>query len=605
MADANALHNCRGDAAYWHQGRCLSHPSHPRLMRVLTIARWYPSHDSPGRGSFVADLVDATARAGVDSRVVSFDRVLVRGRLEARDRALSEARAAYERVATPAALFVVPSSWGAPDVPVARLPMVRRPGTDDIVAEIDDHAAALEPFVRHLVRTWRPDVIHAHTGVPDGVVAADLGATLGIPVVVSEHMSTIESELADPIALERYRSLLRPGVALFAVSPALAGRVSRLLDVSSDRIGVLANAVDPEAFPLADPAARDRNELLWVGSLGEHKGIDVLLGAFASVRARRPGLRLRVVGGERAAGEMTHWQDVTASLGLADSVTFDGWADRASVATAMAKAGLFVHPSPSETFGVAAAEAILTGLPVVTRRSGGVPWVVEQAGAYGRVAADDSVEAFAAAIEAGLDGSFAVDARAARARLLEAVGSSAVASRAIEVYSSAIGAGERAPDAATPSTSTPVSPRHMPTVVVASGWDHGWRLVADLPAALRDELTLVVPSRPDGAAGRPVTGWIEAAPVPPPTRPPSGRSPITKLRRLLYRPAPTGEQLLGRAMLGAVHGRRSGRGPMPVVALDAPAAVLIDSLDRRQVVLAPGSLRWLADRWDAETAARR
>ena len=52
----------------------------------------------------------------------------------------------------------------------------------------------------------------------------------------------------------------------------------------------------------------------------------------------------------------------------------------------MARAGAFAHPSPSETFGVVAAEAILSGLPVATRRSGGVPWIIELAGGFGAVA---------------------------------------------------------------------------------------------------------------------------------------------------------------------------------------------------------------------------
>ena len=61
------------------------HPSRDVPLRVLTVARWYPSHDLPGRGSFVADLVATTVAAGVDARVVSFDRVLIRGRIEWRD----------------------------------------------------------------------------------------------------------------------------------------------------------------------------------------------------------------------------------------------------------------------------------------------------------------------------------------------------------------------------------------------------------------------------------------------------------------------------------------------------------------------------------------
>ena len=572
-------------------------------MRVLTVARWYPSHDSPGRGSFVADLVAATVRAGVDARVVSFDRVLVRGPLEQRDRVLADARAAYERVALPGALFATPRSRGAPGVPVARLPMVRRPGADDVGELLDDHVAALRPFLARLVTVWRPDVIHAHTGLPDGVVAADLGAEHGIPVVVSEHMSTIEAELADPVALERYRSLLRPGVMLLAVSPPLAHRIAGLLGVAAARIGVLPNPVAVEAF---GPHTREehRAELLWVGSLGEHKGIDVLLRAFAEIRAAGvggPDLRLRLIGGERTAGDRARWETLAAELGLTDAVQFDGWADRATVADAMLHARLFVHPSPSETFGVAAAEAILCGLPVAARPSGGVPWIVEQAGGFGTIAEDNSVGGFARAIERALEGALPVDAASARERLAEAVGAEAVGERTMALYREVADGSTTPLEAAGTrrSEDPPSVGPELPTLLVATGWDQAWRLVADLPDKLRSGLTVVLPARPETAVEQPSTGWVEAAPVPPPTRPPSGRSPVTRIRRLLYQAPPTGDELLRQALAGAAR-RVPGARPVPVVAIDAPAAVIADTADRRTVTLAPGTLRWLADRWDAD-----
>ena len=56
---------------------------------------------------------------------------------------------------------------------------------------------------------------------------------------------------------------------------------------------------------------------------------------------------------------------------------------------------------------------MLTGLPVATRRSGGVPWVIERSGGFGAVAADDGIPSFANAIEAVLDGGLPVDAATA------------------------------------------------------------------------------------------------------------------------------------------------------------------------------------------------
>jgi glycosyltransferase involved in cell wall biosynthesis len=579
-------------------------------LRVLTVARWYPSHDSPGRGSFVADLVAATVAAGVDARVASFDRVLIRGRVEWRDADRLPARAAYDAVATPETLFVTPVSYGAPGVPIARLPMVRRPGAGDVAALVEDHLDALRPFVRRLVELWRPDVIHAHTGLPDGVVATTIGRELGIPVVVSEHASTVDTELADPVALEHYRTLLEPDVRLLAVSPSLGDRIARAVGSTDHRIDILPDPVADGAFPGADASGRDPDELLWVGSLGEHKGLDVLLHAFTRVRARRPDAHLRLVGGERTGGERARWEELAGTLGVGEAVTIDGWQDRAGVAASMARAAVFVHPSPSETFGVAAAEAILSGLPVATRRSGGVPWIVELSGGFGRVADDDDPEAFARAIEGVLDGGLPVDAATARARLVQAVGEAAVARRAIELYQSAVAGAtdtERATPGAHDVASVPAAPsgrRDLPRVILATGRDQARRLVAALPAELQAQLVLVLPAPigdvdEAGAAGVFAGRIVEAEPVPPPKPRPRGRSPLARVRRAVFRPSPTADELLARAVDAAARTTGSGRGPVEIVAVDAPAVAFVARLGTRRARLAAGSLRWLADRWDA------
>ena len=574
-------------------------------LRVLTVARWYPSHDSPGRGSFVADLVSATRAAGVDARVVSFDRVLIRGRVEWRDADLVPARAAFERVATPDALFATPVSYGAAGVQVARLPMVRRPGAGDSDALVDDHLEALRPFVRRLAQTWRPDVIHAHTGLPDGVAAAAVGRELGIPVIVSEHASTVDGDLADPVARERYRTLFETDARLLAVSPSLADRIAAAAGAPRDRIEVLPDPVPDAAFPLADPGGRDPGELLWVGSLGEHKGIDTLLRAFAQVRARRPDTHLRLVGGERAGGDRAQWEAVAATLGIGSAVAFDGWLDRAGVAAAMARAAVFVHPSPSETFGVAAAEAILTGLPVAARRSGGVPWILELAGGYGQVADGDDPEAFARAIETALGGELPVDAATARQRLVDVVGETAVARRTLELYRTT--GSSAAPDAAVvPAGRVHPTPRSAepPRIILATGREQAMRLVGELPGDLRERIVLVLPAHVGDPEARDVTAAalvrvVEAEPVPPPKPRPRGRSPLARLRRAFFRPAPTADELLATAVDAAARIIGQARRPVEIVAIDAPAVVFVTRLGERRARLAPGSLRWLADRWDA------
>jgi hypothetical protein len=296
-------------------------------------------------------------------------------------------------------------------------------------------------------------------------------------------------------------------------------------------------------------------------------------------------------------------------LGVETAVTFEGWLDRAGVAAAMARAAVFVHPSPSETFGVAAAEAILTGLPVAARRSGGVPWVVERSGGFGRVADDDSAASFAAAIESILSGHVPGDGATAREQLLESVGAAAVARQTIGLYRDTLEASSSTPGAVAAAGLAVAGGRSdanpLPRIVLATGREGARRLVAQLPVDLQERLVLVLPApigEPEDPASMtmPAAHIIDAEPIPPPRPRPRGRGPLARLQRAMFRPSPTPDDLLAQAIDAAVR-PTEGRQPVEIVAIDAPAVMVVERLGPSRVRLAPGSLRWLADRWDADT----
>lgn len=571
--------------------------------RVLTVARWYPSHDSPGRGSFVADLVAATRDAGAEHVVISFD--TIRATRHLADPAAERARAvaAWAAGAEPRALLSRPRSWGVPGVPVARLPVVPVPGASTPGDEILEHAEALEPFLDRLVPAWRPDVVHAHTGIPDGVAAATAAARHGIPVVVSEHASTIEETLRDREGRRRYLELL-DAADVVAVSPALRARLAAALEVAEARIGILPNPVQIEGFRPAD-GRRVPDELLWVGSRAGHKGIDVLLRAVTIVRETRPGARLRMIGRPRLPEDDDRWRALAAELGIGDAVSLESWAPRGAVAAAMQRAQVFVHPSPSETFGVVAAEAIAAGLPVAVRPSGGVPWIVETAGGFGAVAGDDTAEALAAAVLALLEGPPAVDAADARRRLESAFGPAALARAALARYPDGSGV------ATGPAPALPtMSQGPLPSVLVGIERGPTLRAVEALPAEIRRELTVItaagegIPGEPPGrlvdrdldADHRQALTAFDAASAGVGRRLVArlgGRSPAADRARLVAS-RPAARQRALAAALRDVAGRD---GPVAVVATDlgGAAAVLHDA---DVATLAPGGVRWLADRVD-------
>lgn len=424
---------------------------------VLVVARWYPSWDAPGRGSFVADHVAALRAAGVTVTVASFDPTAVRGNEGTRP---ERAAAAADLLAGPLATAEAearPVAWGVPGIPVARLPVIldgsrRRPGE-----VVEAHARALVPFGLGLHERRPIDIVHAHTGLPDGLSAARLVERLGLPLLVTEHSSTAPDGLADPAARDAYRTLAGPGRRLVAVSGSLAGELADRLGLDASEIGVLPNAVPIDSFPLGEPAGRNPRELLYVGARKTTKGIETLVRAFAELHREDPGLRLRLVGAPGTPDEEARWRELADELGVAAAVAFEGRAERAAVAAAMRRAAAFAHPSPRETFGMVAAEALASGLPVAATPSGGVEEIVGRDGRFGEIAADRGPTALVEAIRRVLARWESFDPAAMRGHVEASFAARAVAARTIEMYERLIGG--------VPET----APRHAADRVVAPG----------------------------------------------------------------------------------------------------------------------------------------
>lgn len=104
-----------------------------------------------------------------------------------------------------------------------------------------------------------------------------------------------------------------------------------------------------------------------VAKLRAEKGHDVLLEAFSLVREEVPTTRLVLVGDGDLRGAR---EAQAARLGLAGSVEFVG--EVAQVWPYLATAHVFAIASRSEAFGIAIAEAMAAGLPVVAPAVGGI-----------------------------------------------------------------------------------------------------------------------------------------------------------------------------------------------------------------------------------------
>ena len=354
--------------------------------RVLVIARTFPNSQFPTLGVYTQRLVDASVAVATPTVIAGVPYVppviasSTLGRFRAVER---EQSGGPYRVLHPRMLLGPGHVLHAFDAQLA-YPAIRKAAAA---------AAAKETF----------DLIHAHFIYPDGVIAARLGRDLGLPVVVSEHSVWQQWFQRHPRVGQQVERALPSIARLTAVSDSLR---TDMASIVRNRVPVdlLPNVVDDETFTAASAAETDPDQLLFVGTIRRVKGLDVLVRALATLRARRPRLRLTVVGGAFYRAYARDERDVRSlvtSLGLDDRVRFLGEQSAADVAREMRRSAMLVVPSRRETFSLVTAEALASGIPVVVTRCGGPEEFVTAD--VGTLVAVDDADALVSGIDSVLD----------------------------------------------------------------------------------------------------------------------------------------------------------------------------------------------------------
>ena len=168
---------------------------------------------------------------------------------------------------------------------------------------------------------------------------------------------------------EQEQRALQAARRVITTSTATAADVAAL-GLPADRIAVVEPGTDAVTRPAAargDVAGALR--LLCVATLTPRKGHAVLLEALAGLQDL-PWTLHNLGSMSRDPATAAQLQAATAALGLAGRVHWHGEADEATLAAHYAAADLFVLPSFHEGYGMAVAEALAHGLPVVTTTGG-------------------------------------------------------------------------------------------------------------------------------------------------------------------------------------------------------------------------------------------
>ena len=135
-----------------------------------------------------------------------------------------------------------------------------------------------------------------------------------------------------------------------------------------------------EAFLARHPQLRGRQLLLFLSRIHEKKGCDLLLDAFARVAADHAALHL-VMAGPDQTGWQAALQARAESLGIADRVSWPGMLRGDQKWGAFYAANAYLLPSHQENFGIAVAEALGCGLPVLISDKVNIWREIDEAGA--------------------------------------------------------------------------------------------------------------------------------------------------------------------------------------------------------------------------------
>ncbi|MEA2304758.1 MAG: hypothetical protein QOH43_2038 [Solirubrobacteraceae bacterium] len=233
------------------------------------------------------------------------------------------------------------------------------------------------------------------------------------------------------------RALVRRATRLLTLSAFMAGEAVAL-GADPDRMELVPGGVDTRAFgpgePIDDPWATGPGPLLVAARrFVPRTGVLELVEACASIAARIPDVRVAVAGGGPLADQV-HGR--IRELGLQDRVRLLGWVPDGDLVGWYRAADLAVLPTQElEGFGLATAEALACGTPVVGTPAGATPEVLRRLDP-GLVTRDATPAAIADAVVALLQdpARLAELSRGARAAVHPELGWDAVVDRHLELY---------------------------------------------------------------------------------------------------------------------------------------------------------------------------
>lgn len=309
-------------------------------MKILVIARGYPSKKYPMNGIFEFDQAKALARLGYHVYFAAVDTRSIR-----RLRHFGFEKFKKDNVN----VFTI-------NLPIGRVPSWLLNYFTLLGLKILYNKIVKEEVV--------PDIMHSH--FPRiSLAASKLKNLIDLPLIITEHSSGMMAETLDVSLVQTASSAYENADSIIVVSPSL-GQV--LSDKFKKESTYIPNIVDTGVFKYIEKTKNPPFTFITVGTLITRKRMDLTIAAFHEAFQGHGDYKLLIIG----AGPLdSQLKKQVFDLAIQEQVSFLGSLERKVIAHYMQQSDCFVLPSQAETFGVVYIEALASGLPVIATKCGG------------------------------------------------------------------------------------------------------------------------------------------------------------------------------------------------------------------------------------------
>jgi N-acetyl-alpha-D-glucosaminyl L-malate synthase BshA len=239
---------------------------------------------------------------------------------------------------------------------------------------------ALSSKLVDMVKLHKIDLLHVHYAIPHayaGYMAKKMLAEEGIsiPMVTTLHGTDITLVGSHPFYKPAVTFSINQSDVVTSVSESLKQDTLRLFDIKGE-IDVIPNFIDASKYDhdFTDcqrtmMATQDERIITHISNFRKVKRIDDVVKIFYEIQKEIPA-KLMMVG---EGPEKEHAELLCEELGIANKAIFFGNSNE--IDKILCFSDLFLLPSETESFGLAALEAMISSVPVISSNTGGIPEV--------------------------------------------------------------------------------------------------------------------------------------------------------------------------------------------------------------------------------------